>query len=224
MAIILDIKMSEDDRHQSIVGIGTQGVNSLVFFASIALLFPLKSEIRWDVYKMVGTDASHISIFSMLLILEMWYTFQRYLVAQKALVLIVAPVMLEFIFPFPYNYGEFRSLAISFHVANVFLFIWMSTTPFFGAYGARKESKPLFCIVISGLLLQIITSAVEIVFYSRFLYSNMGLYTFGKSSYANSVAVNIFWSLLTLIAALLCLNNFGKGLLAHRNVLVINYR
>lgn len=39
-------------------------LDTLVFFILVALSFPLKKQMSWDVYKIVGTDVSHISMLS----------------------------------------------------------------------------------------------------------------------------------------------------------------
>lgn len=149
----------------------------------------------------------------------MWRTYQQYIVAQKALAVVVVPIMLELLFPFSYNRGGFSTIGIIFYVINVLLFVWILVMVPLGVRGAKTENKMLFYVVICGLLLQIVIGVMEILLASRFFNRYTIYYVFGKNWCTNLVGVSIFCSLLTLVLAFLCLKNFGKGLLIHRNVL-----
>lgn len=149
----------------------------------------------------------------------MWRTYQQYIVAQKALAVVVAPIMLELIFPYSYSHKQISTISYFFYVTNVVLFVWTLATVPLGVHGAKTENKAVFYVVICGLLLQIVVGMVEIVLASRFFDRYTIYYVFGKNWYADSVAVSVFCSFLTLVLALMCLSNFENGLLAHRNVL-----
>lgn len=54
-------KTLDDSKAEITTYLAISGINILVFFASIALLLPLRRQLGWDLYKIVGADASHIS-------------------------------------------------------------------------------------------------------------------------------------------------------------------
>lgn len=110
-----------------------------------------------------------------LLIIEMWRTYQQYLVAQKTLAVIVAPLMLLFALFSQFNYSWFPATTIFFYAAKMLLFIWILAMVPLGVYGAKWEKSFCLYIVICGLVMLISISIAEIVLADK-LHNNYALY------------------------------------------------
>lgn len=55
--------MPEREQRRAKVIITAEAITIVAFFTSIALIPTLKGQMGWDVYRMIGADASDISIF-----------------------------------------------------------------------------------------------------------------------------------------------------------------
>jgi hypothetical protein len=172
---------SKAARQGMIVGIISQGINCMAFVIYVILLFPLRRQLGWDMYKIVGADVSQISNL-LLLMLEMWRTYQWYAVAQKSLAIVVASVLSEFLYPNAYNYKDYHTLSICFYVVNVILFVWLFISTYLGICGAKRERKLWLWTVIIGLALQIVVNLVELIFATKFPNMFNVYYTFGKEN------------------------------------------
>lgn len=162
-----------------------------------------------------------ISVCFCLLTLEMWHTYQQYLVAQKTLAVVVVPLMLNSILPLSYDYSHFPVIAIFLHVINALLLVWNLVMPFLGIYGARREKPSWLCMAIYGLAMQICLCIVQMIFGAKVV-RGYGIYmSCCKSFYTNSIVTCIILSVVALVYAYLCLRNFRKGLLFYRKSLYI---
>ncbi|EPZ32730.1 hypothetical protein O9G_000805 [Rozella allomycis CSF55] len=188
----------------------------IIVFGSAWILFacalhPFYQEFGWQVYKRLGADPQIKSSISIYSTIDMYRNYQIFVMILKLDVFFSVIFVTLFLVILPIDDAEFPLSIVAGIIMSLFLLLALN-----GLKNEKKLYLRLFigeCVILLAYMIFKIVRVNSPDQADRYVGSIKFLTFFGKWVVNGRVAsVSIFCTLLTLINAIVCLNNFGKGL------------